>query len=72
MSNNSNSYNPDEAPMPGAWVTSDQKEEFIPGWNSEQKKLLPDEEQEGPYEHPEVPEVFQYVYKQSLVSYFER
>ena len=68
-----NNLNPDEAEagMPRAWVTCD-RSEFVPGWNSELKKLLPDEEPEGPYEHPEVPDVIQYVYKQSLVSYFER
>lgn len=69
-----NNHNPDEAEagMPGAWVTCDRSKETVPGWNSEQKKLLPDEEPEGPYEHPDVPDEIQYVYKQSLVSYFER
>ena len=66
------SHNPDEAGMPGAWITCDQSKEVLPNLDSEQKKLLPDEEPEGPYEHPEVPDVFQYVYKQSLVGYFER
>ena len=69
-----NNHNPDEAEagMPGAWVTCDRSKETVPRWNSEQKKLLPDEEPEGPYEHPDVPDEIQYVYKQSLVSYFER
>ena len=64
--------NPNDAPMPGDWVPCEEgEEEFVPGWDAQQKQLLPDEETPGPV-HPEVPDQFQYVYKQSLVSFFER